>query len=749
MFQNNNVQWRLSKIDETSVAKIEEKLHIDGTVAKILCLRGYDTPEKAEKFLFPDLVFDLNNPFLFNDMEKAVKRIREAIENNEKIVIYGDRDVDGVTSTVLLNNGLKKLGAKNVALFLPDEKKGYGLNKGFIDKIKEDGAKLLITVDNGITALEEARYAKELGIDLIITDHHDVREELPDAFAIINPKVPGERYPFKNLAGVGVVYKLVTALFLSYHKYFMKDIVVLDIETTGFEVTDEIIEICGIKIRNNIEVGRFHQYIKPSISPSEYIKNLTGITEDMLENASPSSEVMPKFYEFIKDAILVGHNIDKFDLTFIRREIEKTCKVSIDNDTVDTLKISRRAYLNMSHSLEDMAEKLGIVVDNGNFHSAEYDAEVTLKIFEKFIIFGFNKMKKVLDTYSTFAALGTLADVVPLIDENRIIVKKGIRQLRTSDNMGLNYLLEKLGIKKKSLTSKKMAWEIIPVLNSAGRMGKAELTLKLLLTEDAQEAEELSVVLINMNKDRKERVFYNLDKVMEILPKKVDIEKDKIFVIDIEDIEHGVTGIIANRLKDMYYRPIVIMIVKDDEARGSARSIKEFVIKNAFDKCRDLMIEMGGHSHAVGFSIKKENIESFRERIKDIADKEITPDKLIPFVDIDAEIFPETIKSFDVVENMLDMLEPFGEENNEPVFLVRGIRVVNNKCIGNDKSHLAITLKDDNNNYFNAIWWGKAEDMKDVLLPGKKVDIVFTFELDEWNENKNIKLFVEDIRLSA
>lgn len=739
-------RWEFAEYNEIKVNHLISELNISRPLAILLYIRGYDTPEKARKFIFPDIIFDLRNPFIFKDMEKTVLRIREALTKKEKILIYGDRDVDGVTATAILYKALKHLNAE-VEYKLPSEDTAYGLSENLIKKFADSGINLLITVDNGITALKEIDIANKYNIDVIITDHHNPSKDLPDAFSIINPKVAAEKYDFKELAGVGVVYKLISALFLSFHKYYMKEIVVFDIETTGFTDDDEIIEIYGIKLKNNIEIDIFHRYIKPNKPIPSSIQKMTGMDNTKPSESAPSSIVIPEFYEFIKGAILVGHDLKEFNLKLIKKEIKKYCNTELKNPVIDILEVSRQKFPDRRHKLKDLAEYMGIPsIEKDKFHTADYDAKIIKLIFEKLLTSGFKKMRKVLETYSEFAAIGTLGDVVPLIDENRIIVKKGIEKLKNTDIIGLQVLLNQLNIDISKINSKVLSWKVIPVLNAAGRMGMAEYAIKLLLTENIEEAKEIAAKLIKLNKERRYRLDENFEKVIQILPEKVDIERDKIFIIDIENIEHGVTGIVANRLKDIYYRPIVISIVKDNTAIGSARSIKGFVIKDAFDKCQEYIEEMGGHPYAVGFSLKKENLPLLKEKLKEIAEKELKPEDLVPVITIDTELIPEELNT-KTIEEIMETFEPYGEENEEPVFLLKEFHIKEIREVGENNKHLFMRVTKNNGDLFNAMWWGKACEMKDILKENTLVDIVCKLELDEWNEKKYIKFLVEDIKV--
>ena len=484
--------------------------------------------------------------------------------------------------------------------------------------------------------------ATELGIDVIITDHHKPDEKLPGAYAIINPKAE-DLYPFYDLAGVGVVYKLVFALFFSYTKYYNKEMIILDIETTGLERTDEIIEIGAIKLRNLINIEEFHEYVKPNGILTEEIKKITSITDEQLSLARDTKDVINDFSSFIKDGILVGHNIANFDLLYLNDYMNKYLGHDIKNEIIDTLELSQTHLKLEKNNLESVSKFFKIEVDGTLRHNALYDAKVTAEIFKKFFKIT-KKIKEILDLFSEYAVLGTLADVVPLTGENRLIVKKGLEKLNNTDIIGFELLVKKLidlkrlNINGKKLNSKALSWKIIPILNAAGRMGMAEKALKLLITEDKTEAEKIVDELIQINEQRKGKQELNFSKIMDILEEKVDIINDKIFVIDVENMEHGVTGVIANRIKDMFYRPVVIVIMEDKAGVGTARSIEQFKIFDAFKKCEDLLIQFGGHPYAVGFSINLKNVELFKKRIKAIADQELQDKDLIPALDIDAEI---------------------------------------------------------------------------------------------------------------
>ncbi len=762
-------RWILTEINKEIARNISKQLKIDEIIARILTARGINTAEQARKFLFPDIITDLYTPFLFKEMEKAVLRIRKAIENHEKILIYGDRDVDGVSAASLVYRALKHLKA-DVKVKVPSGKDGYGLSVEVVKDSINEGITLIITVDNGITAFEAVEYAKANNIDVIITDHHTPSEKLPPAFAIINPKAE-ENYPFKELSGAGVAYKLVVALFSSYNKYFGKDIIVFDLETTGFNPDkDEIIEIGAVKIRNGMTIEEFHTYVRPGQKISSFIQDLTSITEDKLLKAPPPWQAIRKFYEFIMkghkevevnkekpslfhyfkeifkgketDIILSGYNIDAFDMKFINRYLNRYMGKKLEFQTIDIFKLAQTLPIR-SKKLENVARYFNIEMA-GKYHSAIYDARVTAEILLK-MLKGTRKMRKVLETFTQYAALGTIADIVPLINENRLIVKKGIENLRHTDILGFKILVEKLNINLKEINSRMLSWSIIPVLNSAGRMGMANLSLKLLITDEGKEAEEIVEKLIELNQARKEKQRINFEKVMEILPEKVDFEKDRVFVIDIKNIEHGVTGVIANRIKDIYYRPTAIMIVEDGVGMGTARSIDAFHLHKAFKECSDILEHFGGHQYAVAFSVKEECIKEFKKRINEVAYKWLTEEDLVPVLKIDTEMELKKL-NLKLIKKIEELLEPFGAENDEPVFLIKNVKLFSMWEIGKNNEHIKMRVGTEGSPLFEALWWNP--DKKEILESGKNYDMVVRINRDFFNGLESINLIVEDIKLS-
>ena len=562
---------------EELLSKLCLELNISKTIAKILINRGITDVELANIFLYSNKD-NLYNHSLLKDINKAIERIDNAILKGEKILVYGDYDVDGITSCAILHKTLKMLGA-NFDCYIPDRKtEGYGLTITALENMKIDDIDLLITVDCGITSIEEIDWLNSLDnpLDVIITDHHEVLSVLPNAYAIVNPKQKDCLYPDKNLAGVGVTFKLTQAL------------------------------------------------------------------------------------------------------------LEKVDNSNLAQDKINSL----------------IAENLGLV------------------------------------------ALGTVADIVSLTNENRVLVKLGIENLKKTNNLGIKALCDIASLDLNKIDTTSVGFIIGPRLNAAGRMSHASKALNLLLTEDMNEANELALELNRLNKTRQDIESNILLEAQEQI-KHFDLDKNKIIFLVGENWHLGVIGIVASKLIDKYFRPIVIVTKESGVGKGSCRSIKSFNIFKALEECGDIFVDFGGHHQAAGFTVNIENIDLLRERINLIANKALSVSDYIPEITIDAKASLNDI-NFDFLEE-LALLAPFGQDNPAPVFAIENIRVSDLRTLGQNKQHLKIIPY--NKNYFipiEILGWNYS-DISSSLHPGTYIDIIFYPKYNEWQGNKNIQLILQDI----
>ena len=558
-------KWEFYNSDEKLVNAICEKYNLNKVIGKIIVNRHVVNDEDVRIFITPTRD-DFHNPFLFKGMDIAVDRIIKAINNKEKILIYGDYDVDGITSTTVLKKYLMDRGI-SVDTYIPNRlHEGYGLNKKAIDTIKERNIDLIITVDCGISAIEEVDYAVRLGMDIIVTDHHEVGEKLPNALAVIDAKRKDNTYPFRALAGVGVVFKLIQAL-----------------------------------------------SIKLEIKPEEYLK------------------------------------------------------------------------------------------------------------------------------YLDLVCVGTISDIVPLEGENRTIAKLGLMLIKVTRNLGLRELIKSSGYKE--IDSNTISFGVAPRINACGRMGHEEEALKLFLAEDLESATKITKELNEYNTLRQstEKAIYE-EAVQQI--EKNHLDENNSIVLGGKGWHHGVIGIVSSKVTDKYYKPSILLSFEDNIAKGSGRSVPGFDLYEGLAKCEDLLEKYGGHSMAVGLTLKKENLENFKERFEQIA-KEKNIKELVPIIYIDDELKLKDI-NMDLVKS-ISILEPFGEANKVPLFLIRNLKIDSIRALSEGR-HLKLTLRDENF-VINAIGFELGYLAEEYRI-GDRIDVVGTLEINSFNGFSSIQINMKDIRKS-
>ena len=567
----NKKRWRVREPELALQKTLAASLNISTITSQLLINRGISDVQQAERFLSSTLS-DIRSPLGMKGMKEGVERVQKALHNKEKIAIYGDYDVDGITSTSILLMFLKSAGV-NVSYYIPERiAEGYGLNADAISKLAERGVALLITVDCGISDHPEVKLAKELGMDVIVTDHHEVPDYLPPAYAIINPKQSGCPFPFKNLAGVGVAFNFIIAL---------------------------------------------------------------------------------------------------------------------------------RATLRDE---------------------------------------GFWKEKEVpnLKEYLDLVALGTIADVVPLVDENRIFVKYGLMELTASTKPGIIALKEISGLNDVPINAGMVGYRLAPRINAAGRVGKGVDGVRLLTSESYDEAASIAKLLDDGNKERQGLEEVILREATGMVESGL-ISDRKSIVLASESWHPGVIGIVASRIAEKYYRPTVMIAIKDGVGKGSARSIHSFMLYEGLKECSHLLNEFGGHDYAAGLSINEENIEKFRDAFERVASNKLSDEDMVPEMDIDA-----TMDLNDVTEglvNELDNLAPFGEANPEPLLCSTGLGIADCKVVGNN--HLKMRVK-QGRTVRDAIGFGMGNLN---LSPGINLDTAFIPQINLWNGGKSIQLKLKDVRI--
>ena len=558
-------KWQIYETDSQKVQELIDKYNLNLLLATILVNRNILETENLDKFLKPTRN-DFHDPFLMPDMEIAVERILKAIENKEKIIIYGDYDADGITSITVLKSFFKDIGV-DVFSYIPNRlEEGYGLNKPAVKKIVDDKYNLMITVDCGISAIEEIDYANSLGIETIVTDHHEVGEKLPNALAIVDAKRKDNMYPCRDLAGVGVVFKLIQAL-----------------------------------------------SIKLNLKEESYLK------------------------------------------------------------------------------------------------------------------------------YLDIVCIGTISDIVPLVDENRVIAKLGLMLVNQTKNLGLKSLLMSSGYKKIDSTT--ISFGVAPRINACGRMGHAEEALKLFLSNNINEVQELTKKLNDYNvkrQDIEKRIYEEAVKQIE----EKNLSKNNTIIVAGENWHHGVIGIVASKITEMYFKPSILLCNEGDESKGSGRSIPGFDLHDALMKCLDHIEKFGGHSMAIGITIKKSELEQFSQSLENVAKEEHT-EEIVPIVQIDAKISLSDINK-EMVES-LNQLEPFGEGNKMPIFVIKNLKIDSIRALTEGK-HLKLTLR-EGNNMVNAIGFNMGSLAEEYKI-GDKIDVAGMLEINSFNGVDSVQINLKDIMKS-
>ena len=581
MFDKN--RWFVAEQDWNTVKTLADSLSLEPLCAKLLVNRGYCETQKARSFISKSDAF-LYNPYLLKDVDRAVGRIKEALENGEKITIYGDYDVDGVTSVSLLYMYLKEHGA-DVDYYIPTrENEGYGLNITAFQTISESGTKLVVTVDTGITAINEIAYAKSIGLDIVVTDHHQCRPELPECEAVVNPKRPDCEYPFKELSGVGVIFKVLCALELDL-----------------------------------VNCGEYNLF-----------------------------------------------------------------------------------------TIKDMCRR-----------------------------------------YIDLVTIGTIADVMPLCDENRIMVYMGLGMLAKPRNTGIRALFRAVGIDaSKKITSSVIGYTIAPRINAAGRIGDAARAVQLFLSESPRLAEVIADELCLINRERQQTENLIFEEALAQIEEFHDLENESVLVLSSDHWHQGVIGIVASKITERFGKPSILIsfdsqVDNESVGKGSARSIKGLNMVEALANAEQYLMKYGGHELAAGLSVERSKLDAFRKKLNEYAREKLSSPDSVPKMFIEAEIHED-----DVTLNMVDelaKLEPYGAKNPEPIFVLRGVSIAELVPLSMGKHTRMMVSKNDSD--ISAVFFGH-NLLNEGFSVGDEVDIVCSMNINEFRGNKTVQLIVRDIDFS-
>ncbi|WKC99690.1 single-stranded-DNA-specific exonuclease RecJ [Borreliella bissettiae] len=696
-----------TNIQAQELTRIAKQYNINTFEATLLIKR--EIKEEDFMFFLEDSVNLLHNPFLLKNIDKFINRINKAIKNNENILIFGDKDADGITATIIMYETLKDFGL-NVSYKIPSNGEFYGLSNELINRALEKKISLIITVDNGISSIEEINYANSKGIEIIITDHHLPSENFKTESIVINPHLKDDKYPFKEIAGCCVSFKTCLALSMSFTDLYSKNLVFLFLENTKNEIILHAIEINNYILK---------QYLK-----------LNNNNEPLINSN--------KLEKFVQNKYVVIFNKEDQD-----QLLNKHFARDININTIDISENFIKKYPNFrKKTLTDLIQ--------ATKYFKYKEVEIKDKLYYIFynVIFETNKnlLQKCLKRLS-FVAIGTIADNMPIINENRIILKVGLKEIALRERMSINYLLKDANIlTKPNINSMDVAYRIAPILNSTGRLEKADIAINFLLTNDINQIENKFKEIKEINELRKHKE----EKAWNSHNKNTIFKNDKFIVCYDKNTPKGISSRIATRLS-AYYQKVAIFLTKQDNIiKGSIRSNNKINSKTLISIIPShLVINSGGHKAAAGFTLHENLLEDFIKELEYATTKveyESTDENKSILIDA---ILPKNLTK-DSLFKTIEIFEPYGYEFREPILMMKNAYLQELKIIDKNHSskHINMRIKSQND-YYKAIFFNGTKTIEELdIKEDQYLDIIFTVNEDFYCPKEKI-LKIIDIKKSA
>lgn len=706
-------EWFKKQISKTQVESVSKKYSLDPITASIMVRRGITSGRDILYYIEDDLRFQ-HSPFMFAAMEDAVDRILDAKEENEKVLIFGDRDVDGVTSTNVLYDCLSSMGI-DVSYKLPGGDDAYGLSIQAVEEFAANYGSLIITVDCGISNNAEIAKAAELGLDVIVVDHHNAPETLPSPAIIIDPKTENSGYPFPDISGCAVVYKLVSAIRFSQSSWYKQDVTLLNVNKENSAVE------C-VKVRNLVPVSRLTQTIDQNTT-SLSDTNLPSYLQGQLLLAWDAKSLSQDLQSLFGDGA-------QFNLVDIRDEAAKLFP-KFASMTLTQLKGMSKMAKYGDHEPTEI----------GGFYN------IFVTWVQKSLAKDFPSFAQAEEKDLQLVALAALADIMPMKNENRIFVKNGLKSINSGRiRPGLRELMAELNLTGKRINSIDLSWVVVAHLNAAGRLGQPELAAKLFITDSQNERLETAKQIIELNAERKQLCVDAWNYAGIQAKASIPLHSNKLCVVIDERINRGVSGILAGRLVSTYNVPAMAVTIVDGIAIGSMRSCRDYDVTQFLNKMDDLFINHGGHNFAAGFSFKRERLAEFEERIKTLSSEIKLGDTKDTGGDIDAEIPAQYLTP--ALLDISDRFEPYGEENPQLLFMAKNIRVASGQRMGKgEKMHLKITV-DCGKYKWPCIFWNEGERLGRDFNVGDRVDFIFRVERNVFNRIETPQINLVDIKKS-
>lgn len=706
-------EWFKKQISKTQVESVSKKYSLDPITASIMVRRGITSGRDILYYIEDDLRFQ-HSPFMFAAMEDAVDRILDAKEENEKVLIFGDRDVDGVTSTTVLYDCLSSMGI-DVSYKLPGGDDAYGLSIQAVEEFAANYGSLIITVDCGISNNAEIAKAAELGLDVIVVDHHNAPETLPSPAIIIDPKTENSGYPFPDISGCAVVYKLVSAIRFSQSSWYKQDVTLLNVNKENSAVE------C-VKVRNLVPVSR--------------------LTQTIDQNTASLSDTNLPFY-------LQGQLLLAWDAKTLSQDLQSLFGDGAQFNLVDIRDEAAKLFPKFASMTLTQLKGMSKMAKYGDHEPTEiggfYNIFVTW--VQKSLAKDFPSFAQAEEKDLQLVALAALADIMPMKNENRIFVKNGLKSINSGRiRPGLRELMAELNLTGKRINSIDLSWVVVAHLNAAGRLGQPELAAKLFITDSQNERLETAKQIIELNAERKQLCVDAWNYAGIQAKASIPLHSNKLCVVIDERINRGVSGILAGRLVSTYNVPAMTVTIVDGIAIGSMRSCRDYDVTQFLNKMDDLFINHGGHNFAAGFSFKRERLAEFEERIKTLSSEIKLGDTKDTGGDIDAEIPAQYLTP--ALLDISDRFEPYGEENPQLLFMAKNIRVASGQRMGKgEKMHLKITV-DCGKYKWPCIFWNEGERLGRDFNVGDRVDFIFRVERNVFNRIETPQINLVDIKKS-
>jgi len=704
------MKWNIVPLETRMVQEFSERFKLDVLASQLFLRRGIDKPEEMQFFLEDDIRYS-HSAFLFTDMEDVVERIHQAIDEKEKIMVFGDRDVDGMTSLALMAGYLRECGA-DVQWQLPMEDAPYGLSMEVVQAFAANEGTLIITVDCGITNIAEIAAAADGGIDTIVIDHHNTMDVLPDAVGIINPKVPGEAYPFDGISAAALCAKVVWALRFSGTSMYNQEFCLVHVKPGNQSIFFE-----AVVMKNFVSQRRLAETVSPETASA------------IEQRIVPFIQGLPLFvFDWNTQKALFSSLFGSADVLVhdLSTELYKRYPVFDGKSLIRIMAKSKSARYSTSN-LEEM--------------------DGLIQVFKLIYGTALEAIEKPFKASLSLVALSLVADMMPMIDENRILMREGLRSLSDVHEFspGLHSLLVELELARKPIKARDIGWKISPVLNSAGRMGKPDVALRLLLSRDPSESNALVKELVEMNSERKRLGEAAWKRMYPGLRDNMASHSGRFICVCDETIPRGITGILAGRLSREFNVPAAVMAKVGAVFVGSIRTVRGMKATVFLSNYADLLEDFGGHDAAGGFYVASENVQAFIKRLSESSSNIELSDIEESALHVDIEL-PAAQLAEDVWK-MSDLFLPSGQKFGPAVFCIRGLKVRSANLIGKEGKHLSLECE-GGGKVWPAVFWDGAIAFTAAFQAGDVVDVVCELEMNQFRNDIRPQIVVKDLRKS-